>query len=366
MRRAEEVNRLVEDSAFLRYHAEHVKRPKFNAFDVLRYSEYEIRHSNVMAWLLDPGETHGIGREFLEWFLGQARLPGKMPGKIVRGDGGQTVRVERELYYVDIVIFLESDQGRHIVAIENKPGWAWPEHYEQVRGHKRRLRPKYPGHDIHCVLLSTSPEGIDGEDKIAHVSWRNVGAQIKTTHDADGFRQGEVAAFIRQYLVAVDRLIGLEESDAHFFRKLLDDHHSLLKRMFKAVIDGGDDRVRGDGAGASRTLSGHRGAVGEGLRAGAGEVAVGSSRPADESRNRDDDLRQQRKSCAVAELGPARNTGAWAWRDWRAHLLGRPICAPQHRCEAASLPWPSRCGASDRSLHAQRSGWTAAAATGTR
>ncbi|MDE0394589.1 MAG: PD-(D/E)XK nuclease family protein, partial [Gammaproteobacteria bacterium] len=245
MTRDEELDKLVGDSGFLRYHAEYAKRREFNAFDVLRYSEYEIRHSNVMAWLLDPGETHGIGRGFLEWFLDRARLPGKLPGKIVRGDGGQTVRVERELYYVDVTIFLESDQGRHIVAIENKPEWASPVHYEQVRAHLERLRPKYSGHDIHCVLLSTSREGIDGEDRIAHVSWRDVGAQIETMHDAGAFGQKEVAAFIRQYLAAVDRLIGPEESDADYFRKLLVDHDSLLKYMFGVLGDeGGEQEIR--------------------------------------------------------------------------------------------------------------------------
>ncbi len=245
MTRDEELVKLVGDSGFLRYHAEYTKRREFNAFDVLRYAEYEIRHSNVMAWLLDPGETHGISGGFLEWFLGQARLPGKLPAKIVRGDGGQTVRVERELHYVDVMIFLKSDQGRHIVAIENKPGWASPEHYEQVRGYEKRLSPEYSGHEIHSVLLSTSREGIEDEDEIAHVSWRDVGAQIETMHDAGVFGQGEVAAFIRQYLVAVGRMIGPEESDADYFRKLLDNHHSLLKYMSGVLGDeGGDYKVR--------------------------------------------------------------------------------------------------------------------------
>ena len=245
MTRDQELAKLLGDSGFLRYHAKYAKRREFNAFDVLRYAEYEIRHSNVMAWLLDPGESHGIGRGFLEWFLGQARLPGKLPAKIVRGDGGQTVRVERELHYVDVTIFLESDQGRHIVAVENKPGWALPEHYDQVREHEKRLNPEYSGYEIHSVLLSSSREGIEDEDEIAHVSWRDVGAQIKTMHDAGVFGQGEVAAFIRQYLVAVGRLIGPEESDADYFRKLLDNHHSLLKYMFGVLGDQeGEPKVR--------------------------------------------------------------------------------------------------------------------------
>ncbi len=243
--RDEDLEKLVGDPGFLRYHSEYAKRREFNAFDVLRYAEYEIRHSNVMAWLLDPGETHGIGRRFLEWFLDQARLPGKLPGKIVGGNGGQTVRVERELYYVDVTIFLESDHGRHIVAIENKPGWASPEHYDQVRAHLERLRPEYSGHEIHGVLLSTSREGLDGEDEIAHVSWRDVGAQIRTMRSKGAFGRRDVADFIRQYLVAIGRMIGPEETDADYFRKLLDNHHSLLKRMSRVLrVEEGDHKIR--------------------------------------------------------------------------------------------------------------------------
>jgi len=241
----EELDRLFADCGFLQYHAEYVKRREFNAFDVLRYAEYEIRHSNVIAWLLDPGETHGIDRRFLEWFLDQGRLPGKMPPEIVRGDGVQTVRVERELHFVDVTIFLESDRGRHIVAIENKPSRASPEHYEQVRGYDAVLREKYRGRAIHSVLLSTSREGIEAEDKIAHVSWREVGAQIRTMIDEGAFGERNVAAFIRQYLVAVGRLIGPEGSDADYFRKLLDDHHSLLMHMSGAIgEERGEHKVR--------------------------------------------------------------------------------------------------------------------------
>ena len=33
----------------------------FNLFNVLRIDHAEIRHSNVLAWLLTPGESHGLG-----------------------------------------------------------------------------------------------------------------------------------------------------------------------------------------------------------------------------------------------------------------------------------------------------------------
>ena len=39
---------------------------KFNIFDVLKISKNEIRHSNVLCWLLDPSENHGFGDAFIK------------------------------------------------------------------------------------------------------------------------------------------------------------------------------------------------------------------------------------------------------------------------------------------------------------
>ena len=38
----------------------------FNPFDVLKINRKEIRHSNVLAWLLDPNESHGYSHKILE------------------------------------------------------------------------------------------------------------------------------------------------------------------------------------------------------------------------------------------------------------------------------------------------------------
>ena len=44
----------------------------FNIFDCLRLTRAEIRHSNFLAWLLDPNETHGMNDYFLKEFLKKA------------------------------------------------------------------------------------------------------------------------------------------------------------------------------------------------------------------------------------------------------------------------------------------------------
>lgn len=41
----------------------------FSPFKVLKLESHEIRHSNVLAWLFNPNESHNLGTKFLEQFL---------------------------------------------------------------------------------------------------------------------------------------------------------------------------------------------------------------------------------------------------------------------------------------------------------
>ena len=42
---------------------------RFNIFDALGVVNAELRHSNFLAWLLDPAESHGLGGLFLRAVL---------------------------------------------------------------------------------------------------------------------------------------------------------------------------------------------------------------------------------------------------------------------------------------------------------
>ena len=44
----------------------------FNIFNALKLQNNEIRHSNFLAWLLSPFETHKLGNYFLKEFLKSA------------------------------------------------------------------------------------------------------------------------------------------------------------------------------------------------------------------------------------------------------------------------------------------------------
>lgn len=42
---------------------------KFNPYRILQVENIEIRHSNTLAWLLNPHENHGLGNLFLKKFI---------------------------------------------------------------------------------------------------------------------------------------------------------------------------------------------------------------------------------------------------------------------------------------------------------
>jgi len=52
---------LVTDETFVKLRQ---MTKKFNIFEVMKSTHTEIRHSNILIWLLDPYENHGCGDAF--------------------------------------------------------------------------------------------------------------------------------------------------------------------------------------------------------------------------------------------------------------------------------------------------------------
>src|SRR5205807_8955815 len=96
---------------------------KFNIFDALSLTHAEIRHSNFLAFILDPAESHGQGQLFLKAvlmdLLKQAPLerrplsPIALDGTDLRG-----VKINREWKHTDLLI--RCQEPPFVVVIENK------------------------------------------------------------------------------------------------------------------------------------------------------------------------------------------------------------------------------------------------------
>jgi hypothetical protein len=90
-----------------------------NIFRALAIERHEIRHSNFFAYLLDPGENHGLGdillRKFLRDIFGDSRAQGRSLFDADLMDFSQ-VDVRREWRDIDILIDFPHD----VIVVENK------------------------------------------------------------------------------------------------------------------------------------------------------------------------------------------------------------------------------------------------------
>lgn len=255
------VRKLLDDRAFKDY-AALMKERNFNAFEVLRYSDYEIRHSNVLAWLLTPGETHGVGDAFLKRIVECLRKKdgedvqddpadsesvkkhgGKLKGlDVAAGFAAEDVRVERERDFVDVMVFLEKEPKVQLV-VENKPGRRTSDHVKQLRGYVKEQCKKHgkkhgASYKVQGVLLTASRSGDPKHKDYLHLSWHEVRRFVGSLLEEGCVSSAEVKAFLRQYVDIVDRnILGLGPS-SDGFRRLLKEHRPTLDKMLREWTPG--------------------------------------------------------------------------------------------------------------------------------
>ncbi|MBT2691776.1 PD-(D/E)XK nuclease family protein [Bacillus sp. ISL-55] len=108
----------------------HQKFHQFNPLKVLRVDQFEIRHSNVLAWLLDPNENHHLGNFFVKQILSRLVTRQENEDKLVGIDFLSYMHAsfsDAEIYrevkthtsrYIDLVVVLPSH--KLVLVIENK------------------------------------------------------------------------------------------------------------------------------------------------------------------------------------------------------------------------------------------------------
>lgn len=185
----------------------------FNLFRVLAFEHGEIRHSNVLAWILDPAESHGLDSTFLQKWL--MRVIHESPGHTgavitpVDIDAWQLVDVEvrREWKNIDLLLVLNFAGGQQwIVSIENKINSM--QHSDQLARYRRIVEQTFPSAKRHLFLfLTKSNESPDDE--------RYLSASYSQVHQV-----------LRECVVSRSHAIGQEP------RVLLENYLRLLEEKF--------------------------------------------------------------------------------------------------------------------------------------
>ena len=208
----------------------------FNLFDVLKISRVEIRHSNVLEWLLDPNENHGVGDAFLKAVI-QEMVEKDSDG---RYDVFQTLLLDFYSFTVyrewkDIDILLVSDQEHFLIAIENKIGAQ--EHNNQLNRYRKILDTDYP--DYKKMLIFLTPDGDDPSDvenwdvldytTIAEILEKQMNLQDLLP---------DVELMVRNYLDVIRRDIVEDQKLIEVCNKIYTEHKKALDLIFEHRIDG--------------------------------------------------------------------------------------------------------------------------------
>ncbi|WP_170976814.1 PD-(D/E)XK nuclease family protein [Massilia sp. HP4] len=219
---AANLDALVKDDAFALLSKE---LNRFTPFRVLRVERYELRHTNTLAWLLDPFGSHGMGPAFLDRFLEQvlgSHAPLASPlveirtelvlspsGKLVEDSEppGDDVNTRDRL---DILVEgRTADRRTWVLAIEAKIDSQ--EGAAQLQRYDDALQRLFPQVDVAKCYLTLGPAENVSSPHWRPVYWgRHVSDALRGALTACTELDGRVRDFLEDYQALIDGLSSQE------------------------------------------------------------------------------------------------------------------------------------------------------------
>lgn len=152
---------LCDDPDFRELHKD---RGGFNLFRVLRFEHGELRHSNMLGWLLTPDESHGLGDQFLRrWLirvLGDASVATGLTTAELEAAPFKSVLVQREWRHIDVLVRITLERKEWVIAVENKIHAS--QSTDQLARYRRLLESSFPGaKQVHVFLRIDEDEKPD-------------------------------------------------------------------------------------------------------------------------------------------------------------------------------------------------------------
>lgn len=199
----------------------------FNLFEAIGHTRREERHSDFLAFLLDPNQPHGLGAKFLTRFAMEVvrttrRASPIALSEIVLADfTGCDVRREHSLGQSGRLDVLCVDEThKFLLAVENKVDLGEGE--DQLNKYRRHLEDRYE--DFHRVLAYLTPD----KDEPSDGNWVEIGY---------GEVLSIVEALAEEYRESLgDAVVMALDHYARMLRRhIVTDQDSELKRLAAAV-----------------------------------------------------------------------------------------------------------------------------------
>ena len=226
----------------------YVEDNRFNIFETLKITQTEIRHSNVLSYLLDVKGNHNLDSQFLKLFLSLLQEYNYNDGKNILNNI-DSYKVSREMEHRDIT--LVNDKEKVIIVIENKIN---SEDYEeteysngQLKKYREKVEEKYI--DYKHILLYLTPLGDEpnAKEELAYwhlLSYRDI-YNILSKLFFDEKVSEKVKNFIEDYREIVKRYVMETDKELEdICTKIYNDNRCLFDLVIKNKRDFALDSIK--------------------------------------------------------------------------------------------------------------------------
>ena len=210
---------------------------KFNLFEAIGVVRQELRHSNLLAFLLNPSQSHSLGAVFLKELLQSVLLQTEVESAVSSSDldswNLDAATVQREWHHIDILVI--DDVNRFAVIIENKVDTG--ERSDQLNRYYKDVRSHYPGHKV--VALYLTPDGDSPtSDRYHAVSYTQVCLVVERLVALRRSTLGsDVVMLLEHYAQMLRRHIVSDSDIAGLCRSIYQKHRQALDLIFKHQPD---------------------------------------------------------------------------------------------------------------------------------
>jgi hypothetical protein len=222
-----------------------LKQP--NIFNILKIEGAEIRHSNFLAWLLNPQESHGLGetifkRLIIELFFHEKS--NKINDHLIHDIDYSKVEIFREWNNIDILMkcpLLNNEKNNLIICIENKVKSKDSE--GQLDKYFKKVNDNFPSNINEIIFVYLTLYGDEPTQKVDNLSYiffsyikiKDIIEETLKIYDSN--ISIKIKSYIEDYLSSIKRNFMEQDKTIDYAKRIYKEHKELIDFILEKGID---------------------------------------------------------------------------------------------------------------------------------